>query len=372
VEAVVEASVDSVVPFAPRSAPAGQLIGRSPEVAALRSEIQRVARSDAKVLITGESGVGKEIVARAIHAASARRSHAFAPVNCAGLPESLLESELFGHVKGSFTGAHRDKPGKLEAAHMGTVFLDEVGEMTPRMQGLLLRFLETGELQKVGAEGAGRTVDVRVVAATNRDLRAIVSEGGFREDLFYRLNVIHMVVPPLRERRDDIPVLAIHFLARFAAATRGGVTGIAPDAMRVLTEHAWPGNIRELENAIERAVVTAERSIVQVQDLPPDVRADGRVTLRPKKERRRSIIDGLYQHMRDQQGSFWTVVYPLFMNRDLTRAHVREVVRRGLEEARGNYRIVTRLFNMGEPSDYKRFLSFLRKHDCRVPFKEYR
>jgi transcriptional regulator with PAS, ATPase and Fis domain len=365
--------IPAVVPFtAVRPNPAGQLIGRSAEVVSLREEIRRVARSDAKVLITGESGVGKEVVARAIHAGSARRSHVFAPVNCAGLPESLLESELFGHVKGSFTGAHRDKPGKLEAAHMGTIFLDEVGEMTPRMQGLLLRFLETGELQKIGAEGVGRTVDVRVVAATNRDLRAVVADGGFREDLFYRLNVIHIVVPPLRERRDDIPLLAVHFLERCAAASPGTASAISPKAMRVLEEYAWPGNIRELENAIERAVVTSEGPVLQVHDLPADVRLDGRVTLRPKKERRRSIIDGLYQHMREQNGSFWTVVYPLFMNRDLTRAHVREVVRRGLEEARGNYRIVTRLFNMGEPTDYKRFLSFLRKHDCQVPFKEYR
>jgi transcriptional regulator with PAS, ATPase and Fis domain len=367
----VEASAD-IVAFSARPDPAGQLIGQSREIAALRQDIVRVARSDAKVLITGESGVGKEIVARAIHGGSARRSHAFAPVNCAGLPESLLESELFGHVKGSFTGAHRDKAGKLEAAHMGTVFLDEVGEMTPRMQGLLLRFLETGELQKVGGEGAGRSVDVRVVAATNRDLRSVVSEGGFREDLFYRLNVIHIVVPPLRERRDDIPILVAHFLERFAATTRGSVPAISPDAMRILMEYAWPGNVRELENAIERAVVTSEGATVHVHDLPVDVRVDERVALRPKKERRRSIIDGLYQHMREQDGSFWTVVYPLFMNRDLTRAHVREVVRRGLEEARGNYRVVTRLFNMVEPTDYKRFLSFLRKHDCHVPFKEYR
>src|SRR6188768_3422109 len=192
-----------------------RLIGRSAEVVALREEIDRVARSDAKVLITGESGTGKEIVAQSIHYQSGRASHVFAPVNCAGLPETLLESELFGHVKGSFTGAYRDKPGKLETAHMGTIFLDEVGEMTLRMQGLLLRFLETGELQKVGADGSGRIVNVRVIAATNRDLRDMIKQGTFREDLFYRLNVIHIVVPPLRDRREDIPVLASQFLTQF-------------------------------------------------------------------------------------------------------------------------------------------------------------
>src|SRR5207245_4711147 len=170
-------------------------IGRRPPSAALKAEIERVARSDAKVLITGESGVGKEIVAHSIHACSARAPMMFAPVNCAGLPETLLESELFGHVKGSFTGAYRDKPGKLESAHQGTVFLDEIGEMTLRMQGLLLRFLETGELQKVGAERAAGLVDVRLLAATTRPLPDMIPQGLFREDLFYRLNVIHLMVP---------------------------------------------------------------------------------------------------------------------------------------------------------------------------------
>src|SRR6187397_308708 len=192
-----------------------ELVGRSPEIIALQQEVQRVARSDAKVLITGESGVGKDIVARAICAAGTRADAAFIPVNCAGIPETLLESELFGHVKGSFTGAYRDKPGKLEMANGGTIFLDEIGEMTLRMQGLLLRFMETGELQKVGADRAMGRVNVRVIAATNRNLRDMVDHGTFREDLFYRLNVIHLMVPPLRERRDDIPTLAEHFLGQF-------------------------------------------------------------------------------------------------------------------------------------------------------------
>src|SRR6185503_8728375 len=218
IDGVAETSSSRVSPIGairPRSHV--QLTGRSAEVVALEQEIDRVARSDAKVLITGESGVGKEIVARAIHSRGPRASHVFAPVNCAGLPETLLESELFGHVKGSFTGAYRDKPGKLETAHMGTIFLDEVGEMTLRMQGLLLRFLETGELQKVGADGGSRHVDVRVVAATNRNLREMIAQNQFRDDLYYRLNVIHIVVTPLRDRRDDIPALLDHFLAHFCA-----------------------------------------------------------------------------------------------------------------------------------------------------------
>src|SRR5687767_2223257 len=195
------------------------LVGESVAMVDLKAEIERVARSDAKVLITGESGSGKELVAQAIHNGSARSERAFVAVNCAGLPETLLESELFGHVRGSFTGAYRDKLGKLELADHGTMFLDEIGEMTLRMQGLLLRFLETGELQKVGADRVAGRANVRVVAATNKHLRDMIVQATFREDLFYRLNVIHLTVPPLRERREDIPVLTNHFLRSFADHT---------------------------------------------------------------------------------------------------------------------------------------------------------
>jgi two-component system, NtrC family, response regulator AtoC len=348
-----------------------QLLGGSPEIAALQQEVERIARSDAKVLITGESGVGKEIVARSIHALGPRAGMPFAPVNCAGLPETLLESELFGHVKGSFTGAYRDKPGKLETAHNGTVFLDEVGEMTLRMQGLLLRFLETGELQKVGADGDGRRVNVRVVAATNRNLRDMIAQGQFRDDLFYRLNVIHVVVPPLRDRKEDIPMLVDHFLERFAGINRSPMTDVSPAALKALMEYSWPGNVRELENVIERVVVTARGPQMEVDDLPSEIRAHDPVSPRPRRERRRTVADDLYKRLIDQRESFWSTVYPLFMEREITRANVREVVRRGLEEARGNYKIVARLFNM-EQNEYKRFLNFLRKHDCQIPFKEYR
>jgi transcriptional regulator with PAS, ATPase and Fis domain len=338
---------------------------------ALREEIDRVARSEAKVLVTGESGTGKELVAQSIHYQGPRAAMVFAPVNCAGLPETLLESELFGHVRGSFTGAYRDKPGKLEAAHNGTVFLDEIGEMTLRMQGLLLRFLETGELQKVGADGGGRVVNVRVIAATNRNLREMIGQGAFREDLFYRLNVIHIAVPPLRDRREDIPVLATQFLARFAEANASPITALSPQVLKALHEYSWPGNVRELENVIERVVVTVNRPIVDVTDLPVEIQAHDPVALRPKRERRKTIADDLYNRIIEDKESFWTTVYPLFMERDITRANVREVVRRGLEEARGNYKIVARLFNM-EPREYKRFLNFLRKYDCQIPFRDYR
>ena len=348
-----------------------RLIGKSGQIHALQAEIDRVARSDAKVLITGESGVGKEIVSRSIHFGSPRATMMFAPVNCAGLPETLLESELFGHVKGSFTGAYRDKPGKLESAHMGTVFLDEIGEMTLRMQGLLLRFLETGEIQRVGADGGARHVNVRIIGATHRNLREMITQGTFREDLYYRLNVIQINVPSLRERREDIPELVTHFLQRFVAANRSPITAVSPDAMKALGAYSWPGNVRELENLIERMVVAVQHDIIELQDLPSEVRAQENVAFRPRRERRRTVADELYTRLTENHESFWTTVYPMYMAREITRQHVRDLVRRGLEEARGNYKIVARLFNM-ESREYKRFLNFLRKHDCQLPFKEYR
>jgi transcriptional regulator with PAS, ATPase and Fis domain len=348
-----------------------QLIGTSLPVLDLKAEIERIARSDAKVLVTGESGTGKELVALAIHVGSARADKPFVAVNCAGLPETLLESELFGHVKGSFTGAYRDKQGKLEAADKGTVFLDEIGEMTPKLQGLLLRFLETGELQKVGADHVLASVNVRVIAATNRNLPEMIAQGTFREDLYYRLNVIHLIVPPLRERKDDIPALAEHFLQHF---TRNGLypeKTLSPEAVAALVEHSWPGNVRELENVIERLVVTGQNDVIAAEDLPLEIRTRQSVMIRPKRERRRTVADDLFKRLVDGRESFWTAVYPLYMQREITRSNVRDLVRKGLEEARGNYKIVTRLFNM-DTRDYKKFLNFLRKHDCQLPFKEYR
>ena len=249
----------------------GQLLGNSIVIRELQEEIDYVARSDAKVLITGESGAGKELVAHAVHARSGRAARPFVAVNCAGVPETLLESELFGHVKGSFTGAYRDRPGKLEMADHGTIFLDEIGEMTLRMQGLLLRFLETGELQKVGADQIAGRVNVRVIAATNRSLRDMIIQGQFREDLFYRLNVIPLHLPPLRERREDIPLLVSHFLQKLSRQLGKRVTALAPDALAVLERYHWPGNIRELENVIERAIVLGTTEQILPDDLPEPI-----------------------------------------------------------------------------------------------------
>jgi len=350
---------------------AAQLIGTSTSVGDLRQEIDRVARTDAKVLITGESGSGKEVVARQVFALSNRSSRSFVAVNCAGLPETLLESELFGHVRGSFTGAYRDKPGKMEVADEGTIFLDEIGEMTLRMQGLLLRFLETGEIQKVGADRTGNRVDVRTIAATNRNLREMIAQGLFREDLFYRLNVIHLIVPALRERKDDLPALIQHFLARMIRPGGGPAKTIAPAALSMLLDYHWPGNVRELQNVIERMVVRAQNDVIGPDDVPHEVRVSQKPGTAPFRERRRTVADELYERITTERESFWTTVYPLFMQREITRAAVRDVVRRGLQDARGNYKIVARKFNM-ENDDYKRFLNFLRKHHCQPSFKEFR
>jgi two-component system response regulator AtoC len=346
-----------------------QLVGVSRQIVHLREEVERLARVDAGILITGESGVGKKTVARCIHALSARAGKDFITVSCAGIPETLLESELFGHLRGSFTGAFRDKPGNLELAHEGSLLLGEIGEMPLRLQGLLLRFLETGELHKVGAEDGGRVVNVRVIAATNRNLVDLIGQGTFREDLFNRLNVIHLVLPPLRERPEDIPVLVDHFL--HTTRERGcTVTGLDRDALRILMRYGWPGNVRQLANVLEGLALTGD-PVATVDDLPTDVRTQQNVSFRPARGRRRTIADDLYRRLTVESESFWSGVYVLYMDREITRATLREVIRMGLEHSRGNYRIVARLFNI-DGRDYKRFLNFLRKHDCQLPFKVFR
>src|SRR5688500_12739253 len=348
-----------------------KLIAKSVAMNELRGEIARVARSERKVLITRVSRVRKELVAGAVHVQSGRSHRPFVAVNCAGIPETLLESELFGHVKGSFTGAYRDKPGKLEMAADGTIFLDEIGEMTLRMQGLLLRFLETGDVQKVGAHRTDGRVDVRVIAATNRNLRDLISNGQFREDLFYRLNVIHINVPPLRDRRDDIPILIDFFLNRFTEGTNGSIPNISPEAMEALTSHTWAGNVRELENVIERIIVRGRGEMVTLDDLPPEVRTQHGVAVRPKRERRLTVAGDLYKPLTEERETLSSLLYPLSMQREITKGNVRDLVRKVLEESRGNYKIVSRIFNM-QAHEYKKFLNFLRKHDCQLPFKDYR
>jgi two-component system response regulator AtoC len=243
-----------------------RMIGRSPAMSQIYKTIGRVAASDASVLITGETGTGKELAANLIHQNSARRSGALVKVNCAALPETLIESELFGHEKGAFTGAVAQRKGRFELAHKGTIFLDEVGEITLPVQKKLLRVLQEGEIERVGGTGVVK-VDVRVLTATNRDLLEEVKAGNFREDLYYRLNVINLHMPPLRERRADIPVLIEHFLDKYRYKPGAPPTRISEEALELLEKYDWPGNVRQLENEIERAVVLSQGTVITSHNL---------------------------------------------------------------------------------------------------------
>jgi DNA-binding NtrC family response regulator len=246
------------------------LIGDSPKMQEVLKVARRAAESTATVLLLGESGTGKEVLARAMHAWSPRRERPFVAVNCVALSEHLLESELFGHEKGAFTGAHSQRKGRFEVARGGTILLDEIGAMKPDLQVKLLRVLQEGEFERVGGSQAIQT-DVRVIAATNRDLERAMAEGTFLKDLYFRLNVVSVSLPPLRERREDIPALARFFLQKYAHEAKRGVTGISEEAMACLSAYPWPGNVRELENAVERAVVLGAGEEVGPEDLPDQV-----------------------------------------------------------------------------------------------------
>jgi transcriptional regulator with PAS, ATPase and Fis domain len=361
------------------------LLGSGPALAQLRADVESAARSDSKILLRGETGVGKEVVSKMIHMRSARRRHPFLAVNCAGLPDDLLESELFGHVRGSFTGAYRDKPGLAALADRGTLFLDELGEMTARMQGVLLRFLETGEFHQVGSDQLEMRADVRVIAATNRDLLARIAAGLFREDLYYRLNVIQVAIPPLRERGPDILELFTHYLTEYCRKQGHDVPALAPLTESVLLSYSWPGNVRELKNIAERLALRQIEGPIGPHHLPsemhdskttaamraaPSPASLGAVTI-SGANLRWLAADDAWDEMMHAGRSFWTVVHPRFINRELTKVDVREIIRRGLEQTQGSYRKLVELFHLPS-TDYKRFLAFLSQHDCHLPFHEFR
>jgi DNA-binding NtrC family response regulator len=345
------------------------LVGTSAAIRTVIEDIGYAASTDAKVLITGESGVGKEIVAHRLHGTSRRAEAPFITLNCAGVPESLLESELFGHTRGSFTGAWRDRSGVLELAHGGTLFMDEVGEMSLRMQALLLRFLETGEIQRVGADQRHTTVNVRLVTATNRDLLQQIRAGAFREDLYYRLNVIHISIPPLRERKEDVPLLVQHFFDHYGRLYGLPAPDLPPDLMQPLLAYHWPGNVRELRNMVERLLVRKPNRQLTVADLPVELRAAAPPA--PAAALRESVVDRLYERLVLQHESFWTAVYEPFMLRDLTRDDLRALVTKGLKETHGSYMNLLRLFNL-DRADYKRFLNVLHKHGCHLRVAPFR
>jgi len=246
------------------------IIGRSLSMQAVFSLVERVANTSSTVLVHGESGTGKELIARAIHFASARADHRFLSINCGAIPEQLLESELFGHERGAFTGAVRDKKGLFLEANRGTLFLDEIGEMSLSMQVKLLRALQDRTIRRVGG-AREEPIDVRIIAATNRDLQDHIARGDFREDLYYRINVIPITIPPLRDRREDIPLLVEHFLRKLADETAQEPRKVSPEAIRLLEGHDWPGNVRELENLVERAVALATSDTIDVADFPREL-----------------------------------------------------------------------------------------------------
>ncbi len=357
--------VDCHRPDNSATAPCHTMIGNGERMKELFAKASLAAVGDVKILITGESGVGKDVLARHIHARSNRAQQPMVSINCAGLTDSLLESELFGHTKGSFTGAFRDKLGRLQLAHHGTLFLDEVGDMSLRMQALLLRFLENGELQQVGSTAPNVKVDVRVITATNRNLSELITAGRFREDLLYRLRVVHMHVPPLRERPEDIRTFVVHALSSCSRAVV-----FSEEALQLMERYRWPGNIRELQNAVEQATSLSRKSTIQAEDLPLSVQAasDHIVAVR---ERRRQASDDLFDALVHDEYSFWEHIYPLFLGRNLTRHDLRSLVRRGLTVTSGSYRQLLKLF--GIPArDYKRFLNFLATHNCSVDVRSIR
>ena len=259
------------------------IIGESDAMQEIFSIIERIADSDTTIMINGETGTGKGLIAKAIHQNSYRKERPFIQINCGAISEGLLESELFGHVRGAFTGAMSDKPGKFELAKGGTIFLDEIGDMSPDLQVKVLRVLEEQEFERVGGCNTIKA-DVRVITATHRDLEEEVQKGNFREDLFYRLYVIPIVLPPLKDRKSDIPLLITYYLKKISALKSRQVVGISDKTMQVLLNHTWPGNVRELKNLLERLVVLNESGEIQPADLPAKLRAGGQVPMRPQLE----------------------------------------------------------------------------------------
>jgi DNA-binding NtrC family response regulator len=314
-----------------------------------------------------------------IHHQSARSRQPFMAVNCSGIPETLLASELFGHARGSFTGAYRDKVGLIRQADRGTLFLDELGEMSLSMQAMLLRFAETGEIQTVGADGPGGRADVRLITATNRDLREQIAAGEFREDLYYRLNVIHIRIPPLRERGRDVVLLFRHFVHRASEAHRLPPPDLTPDAEQLILAYQWPGNVRELRNVTERIALRDSNRPITPADLPSEIRVNERLAIAvagpgPVNTGVEPRGQAIAQHLWDKLmagGDFWEIVQKPFRAHEVTRAELAALIDRGLQETRGSYRALVRLFNL-PPTDYKRFHAFLYQQNCNLPVGPYR
>ena len=341
------------------------IVGRHPEMRQLFGLIRKIGPTGATVLIHGESGTGKELVARALHDLSNRAQGAWVAVNCAALPPDLIESELFGYRKGSFTGAGEDRPGLVEAAGGGTLFLDEIAAMPLEHQSRLLRVLQEKSVRRLG-ESSERRVDVRIVAATNQSLDVLVERGEFREDLFHRLNVIQMVIPPLRERASDIPLLAGHFLKELEKR-HGQAKEATPGFLERLETFRFGGNVRELQNVVEQAYLLSPEK--RLRDADISISSADRIL--PKKEKINGRSQRLFKALVRGEVDFWPGVRERFLARDLSRLEVRGIISLGLASTDGSYRQLVRKFHLPE-KDYRRFLAFLSHHKCKVDFRPFR
>jgi transcriptional regulator with PAS, ATPase and Fis domain len=336
------------------------MIGASKAMNDVFSQIQVAASNTATVLIEGESGTGKELVAKAIHSESGRAREPFVAVDCGAIPESLIEAELFGAKKGSYTGATADRPGLFEAAHRGTIFLDEISNTTPALQAKLLRVIQEREVRRIG-ETKGRSVDVRLIVASNQSLEALVEDSKFRKDLLYRLKVLYLKVPPLRNRLDDIPMLAHAFLQKLNAANKTKKY-FANDVLNRLSNYSFPGNVRELQNAIERAFFATKATGISGVPLEEDTQLETGV---------REDVQSWFKDLSEGRKDFWSAVHNRYKRRDISREKVLALVDFGLRSTRGNYTTMAAMFRLKE-RDYRRFMDFLRRSKCLLDFRPYR
>lgn len=328
-----------------------EIIGHSPVSQAIREFIMKVASYDEPILLVGETGVGKEVIARKIHELSLRKEAPFVPVDCAAIPETIAESELFGHKKGAFTDAREDRIGLIEAAHGGTVFLDEIAECSLSLQAKLLRAIEYRQIRRVG-EASLRPVDVRFILATNRNLKKEIKRGQFRQDLYFRISSLEFNIPPLRERREDIPDFVAHFLSELNKQYGQNKT-LTPGAMEKLLSYDFPGNIRELEKILTRAFIFSKTDEIRAND----------IKLKEEEEEEEEVAMRLFREMTVQGKSFWEVVYRPFIKRDLKRSEVRKIIRLGLQQTLGSYKKLLSLFNLSDTEkEYKKFIKFLSFH----------
>ncbi|MBI4445150.1 MAG: sigma 54-interacting transcriptional regulator [Acidobacteria bacterium] len=342
-----------------------RLVGSHPEMQKLAEHVRKVAVTDGTVIVTGESGTGKELVARSIHELSPRRSRRFVPINCGGLTQELIENELFGHARGSYTGAQRDKAGLFEVASGGTMFLDEIGSMALELQKKLLRVLQQRQIRRIG-ETEERNIDVRIIAATNQRLESLVEQGQFREDLYHRLNVHQIEIPPLRERESDIPMLCAFFVDQLNRREKQD-RQLSAAAMELLCRHQYPGNVRELENIVESIYHLSQGPLIDAEVVRWRLASSRRPASSSLQQRARELKEALFQGRLE----FWSGVRDAFLRRDLSRAEIREMISFGLAACGGRYRTLLERFHMPS-ADYKKFISFLSNHDCKVDFRPYR